>query len=64
MNFHKFYKSYHRPILGDVVIELHILVVGNVCQATAGYRLFVLDWSSSRVGVLRYLEQSNKENLL
>ena len=44
------------PVLRDVVVELHILIVGDVCQTAAGYRLFVLDWSSSRVGVLGYLE--------
>ena len=46
------------PVLGSVVIELHILIVGNVGQAPAGYRLFVLDWSSGRVGILRYLERT------
>ena len=48
------------PVLGSVVIELHILIVGNVGQAPAGYRLFVLDWSSGRVGILRYLERKKK----
>ena len=46
------------PVLGSVVIELHILIVGYVRQTAAGYRLFVLDWSSGRVGILRYLERT------
>ena len=47
------------PVLGHVVVELHVLIAGYVCQPAAGHRFFVLDWTSCRAVVLRNLNRIN-----
>ena len=47
------------PVIRDVIIELHVLIAGDICQPAAGHRFFVLDWTSCRAVVLRNLNRIN-----